>query len=117
MLEEIYEEVKGSGATGSTRRGMGPVYADKVSYNAIRLADFADQALLTEKLRIQLGVKNRLFESFGMAPLVLEAVVQEKLAQYDQLRSAVREPFGLLQDGTEARGGDPAGGRAGSPFG
>jgi adenylosuccinate synthase len=98
MLEEIYEEVKGSGATGSTRRGMGPVYADKVSYNAIRLADFADQALLTEKLRIQLGVKNRLFEAFGLQPLVLEAIVQEKLAQFEKLRSAVREPFGLLQE-------------------
>lgn len=98
LLEEIYEEVKGSGATGSTRRGMGPVYADKVSYNAIRLADFADQALLTEKLRIQLGVKNRLFEAFGLQPLTLEAVAQEKLAQYAQVRNAVREPFGLLQE-------------------
>lgn len=105
MLEEIYEEVKGSGATGSTRRGIGPVYADKVSYNAIRLADFADETLLTEKLRIQLGVKNRLFESFGMDALVLEAVVKEKLAQYEQLRSAVREPFGLLQDAL-VRGGE-----------
>jgi adenylosuccinate synthase len=105
MVEEIYEEIKGSGATGSTRRGMGPVYADKVSYNAIRLADFANPELLTEKLRIQLGVKNRLFESFGMDPLDLAAVVLEKLAQYERLRSAVREPFGLLQE-TLARGGE-----------
>ncbi len=105
MVEEIYEEVKGSGATGSTRRGMGPVYADKVSYNAIRLADFANPELLTEKLRIQLGVKNRLFASFGMDQLVLEAVVKEKLAQYERLRSAVREPFGMLQE-TLRRGGE-----------
>jgi adenylosuccinate synthase len=105
LVEEIYEEVKGSGATGSTRRGMGPVYADKVSYNALRLADFADEALFTEKLRIQLGVKNRLFESFGMTPLVLGEVVKEKLNQYAQLRSAVREPFGLLQDAL-ARGAE-----------
>jgi len=105
MVEEIYEEIKGSGATGSTRRGMGPVYADKVSYNAIRLADFANPELLTEKLRIQLGVKNRLFASFGMDQLVLEAVVKEKLAQYERLRSAVREPFGMLQE-TLRRGGE-----------
>jgi adenylosuccinate synthase len=105
MVEEIYEEVKGSGATGSTRRGMGPVYADKVSYNAIRLADFADPGRLTEKLRIQLGVKNRLFESFGMHQLNLEAVVQEKLDQYEQLGRAVREPFGILQEAL-LRGGE-----------
>jgi adenylosuccinate synthase len=105
MVEEIYEEIKGSGATGSTRRGMGPVYADKVSYNAIRLADFANPELLTEKLRIQLGVKNRLFASFGKDPLALEAVVNEKLAQYERLRSAVREPFGMLQE-TLRQGGE-----------
>jgi adenylosuccinate synthase len=105
MVEEIYEEIKGSGATGSTRRGMGPVYADKVSYNAIRLADFANPELLTEKLRIQLGIKNRLFESFGMDQLALEAVVKEKLAQYERLSSAVREPFGMLQEAL-TRGGD-----------
>jgi adenylosuccinate synthase len=45
-----------------------------------------------------LGVKNRLFEAFGLQPLVLEAIVQEKLAQFEKLRSAVREPFGLLQE-------------------
>ncbi len=105
MVEEIYEEIKGSGATGSTRRGMGPVYADKVSYNAIRLADFANPDLLTEKLRIQLGVKNRLFASFGMEQLALETVVKEKLAQYERLRGAVREPFGMLQE-TLRQGGE-----------
>ena len=97
VLEEIYEKAKGSGATGSTRRGIGPVYADKVSYNAIRLADFEDMSLLTEKLRVQLEVKNRLLKSYGITPLILEAIVQEKLAQYKQLHQAVREPFGLLQ--------------------
>lgn len=97
LVEGIYEEVKGGGATGTTGRGIGPTYADKVSYNSLRLSDFSDPTVLAEKLRIQLEVKNSLFRSFGVQPLDLVAVMQEKLSQYERLRSAIREPFGLVQ--------------------
>lgn len=97
LVEGIYEEVKGGGATGTTGRGIGPTYADKVSYNSLRLTDFADEVLLAEKLRIQLGVKNHLFKSFGMAALDLDAVMQEKLTQYRRLLPVIREPFGIVQ--------------------
>lgn len=98
LVEAIYEEAKSSGATGTTGRGIGPTYADKVSYNAIRLYDLADEARLREKLRIQLEVKNRLLAAFGKGPLEVETIAQEKLAQYARLKAVVREPFGLLQD-------------------
>ena len=58
LVEAIYEEAKGKARTGTTRRGMGPVYADKVSYNGIRLFDLADEDVLLEKLRMQLALKN-----------------------------------------------------------
>jgi adenylosuccinate synthase len=98
ILEEIYEEVKGSGRTGTTRRGIGPVYADKVSYNGIRLADLADKDVFADKLRVQLDVKNALFQAYGLAPLALEEVLEKKLAQFERLRPAVREPFGMVQE-------------------
>ncbi len=43
MIEAVYEQAKGAGRTGTTKRGMGPVFADKVSYNGIRLYDLADE--------------------------------------------------------------------------
>lgn len=98
LVEGIYEEVKGGGATGTTGRGIRPSYADKVSYNSLRLSDFDDPTVLAEKMRVQLEVKNSLFRSFGMDTLNLEAVMQEKLAQYDRLRPVIREPFGIIQD-------------------
>jgi adenylosuccinate synthase len=103
MLESIYEDAKGSARTGTTRRGIGPVYADKVSYNGIRLADLADEAVFSEKLRIQLSVKNPIFQAFGLDPLDFEAIFQEKLSQYAQVREMVREPFGLLQNALKNR--------------
>lgn len=98
MLESIYEEAKGSGRTGTTRRGIGPVYADMVSYNGLRLADLANEAVFSEKLRVQLAVKNKIFEAFGMQPLDYETVQSEKLEQYARVQAMVREPFGLLQN-------------------
>lgn len=98
MLESIFEQAKGKARTGTTRRGMGPVFADKVSYNGIRLFDLADEASFAEKLRVQLAIKNPIFEAFGLEPLDFESVYKEKLEQYAQLREYVREPFGLVQE-------------------
>lgn len=97
MVEAIYEQAKGDSSTGTTKRGMGPVYADKVSYNGIRLVDLQDKAVFREKLQVQLQVKNTLFKAYNMEPLDIDAVMQEKLEQYAQVESTVREPFELLQ--------------------
>jgi len=98
MLETIYEEAKGSSRTGTTKRGIGPVYADKVSYNGIRLYDLADEQILAKKIRVQLAIKNPVFKTFGLEPLNLKAVLEEKLDQYEHIREVVREPFGLLHE-------------------
>jgi adenylosuccinate synthase len=104
MVESIYETAKGGSRTGTTGRGMGPVYADKVSYNGIRLFDLADETVLAEKLRVQLAVKNPLFKAFGLPPLDLQQVLEEKLGQYEQIAPYVRDPFGLVQQALS--GGD-----------
>lgn len=103
-VEGIYETAKGRDATGTTRRGMGPVYADKVSYNGIRLADFGDPRRLREKIRTQLAIKNPLFKAFGEAEMDADLVTDEKLTQYERLKSFVREPFGMLQQELQSGG-------------
>jgi adenylosuccinate synthase len=97
MVEAIYEMAKGDANTGTTKRGMGPVYADKVSYNGIRLVDLQDEDVFRQKLHIQLKVKNALFNAFSLEPLEVQAVLEEKLEQFSQIQGMVRESFGLLQ--------------------
>lgn len=97
MLEAIYEEAKGSARTGTTRRGIGPAYADKVSYNSIRLCDLFKPEQFAEKLRIQLAIKNRTLDAFGSQTLNFEDVHRDKLRQFSLVKDAVREPFGLIQ--------------------
>jgi adenylosuccinate synthase len=98
IIEGIFEEVKGSGRTGTTKRGMGPVYADKVSYNGIRLFDLAEPELFAHKLRIQLAIKNPIFKAFGLEPLDFDAVYREKLEQFSKVKEYVQEPFGVIQE-------------------
>ena len=104
LVEAIYEMAKGNASTGTTKRGMGPVYADKVSYNGIRLSDLADEAVFREKLEVQLQVKNALFKAFGQPPLDIHAVLDEKLEQFAQLKPMVREPYGLVQKALQEDG-------------
>lgn len=104
MIESIYEQAKGASRTGTTKRGMGPVFADKVSYNGIRLGDLVDEEVFAEKLRIQLAIKNPIFRTFDMPELDFEQVFQEKLTQYTQLSHWVREPYGLIQETLASNG-------------
>jgi adenylosuccinate synthase len=104
MLETIYEQAKGLSRTGTTKRGMGPVFADKVSYNGIRFFDLADDDLFAGKLRLQLSIKNPIFEAFGLPPLDYDQVYRETLQLYAQVQSCIREPFGVVQE-TLARDG------------
>lgn len=104
MVESIYEAAKGAGRTGTTKRGIGPVFADKVSYNGIRLADLANEDIFAEKLKVQLALKNPLLESFNLQPLDFDSVFSEKLAQYERVRDWVREPFGLIQETLASQG-------------
>lgn len=99
MLEFIYERSKGKSRTGTTKRGMGPVYADKVSYNGIRLVDIAEEDTFAEKLKVQLAIKNPILDTFGMDTLEFEALYDEKMAQFEKIRQYVREPFGIVQNG------------------
>lgn len=105
MVEEIYENAKGAARTGTTRRGIGPVYADKVSYNGIRLFDLQDPQVFAEKLRVQLRVKNALFAAFGLESLDFETIYRQTLEQYERVRSYVYEPFQALHEAI-ARGGN-----------
>ena len=105
LLEGIYEEVKGAARTGTTRRGIGPVFADKVSYNGIRFHDLGVEETFKNRLQMQLAIKNPILRAFGVEPLDFEQVFQDTLAQYARLKAFVREPFGMVQE-TLARGGD-----------
>ncbi len=99
ILDGLYEEAKGAGATGTTRRGIGPTFADKISYNGIRWSDFADAELFAQKLRVQVGLKNKIITALGGTPLDFQRVHDEYRGYYAQIKPFVTELFPIVQDG------------------
>ncbi len=98
ILDGLYEEAKGAGATGTTRRGIGPVYADKVSYNGIRWTDFTSD-VFESRLKMQLNLKNKIVVALGGAALNYEEVRAEYRGYYQKLKPYIRELFYIVQDG------------------
>jgi len=101
ILDGLYEEAKGKGATGTTRRGIGPVFADKVSYNGIRWTDFASD-MFERRLETQLTLKNKIIAALGGEALKFESVRDEYRGYYEKLKPYIRELFSLVQDGLKA---------------
>ncbi len=101
ILDGLYEEAKGAGATGTTRRGIGPVYADKVSYNGIRWSDLGSDAF-ESRLAMQIGLKNKIILALGGEALKYEEVRDVYRGYYVKLKPYIRELFSLVQDGLKA---------------
>ncbi len=99
VLDGLYEEAKGAGATGTTRRGIGPTYADKISYNGLRWTDFADADLFERKLKVQLDLKNKIIVTLGGEALSFEAVRDDYLRFYAAIKPFIKELFPIVQSG------------------
>lgn len=102
ILDGLYEEAKGAAAVGTTRRGIGPTFADKVSYNGIRWSDFNDPAVFAERLQIQIELKNRIITALGGQPLDYQQVHDEYLGYYERIRPFIRELFPIVQEGLKS---------------
>ena len=60
------QDVEGAEEMGTTRKGIGPVYADKHSYNGIRVGDLLYPDLLRQRLDLILPLKNRQLDFYGL---------------------------------------------------
>lgn len=101
ILDGLYEEAKGKGATGTTRRGIGPVFADKVSYNGIRWTDFASN-MFEQRLEVQLTLKNKIIIALGGEALDFNKVRDEYRGYYEKIKPYLKELFSLVQEGLKA---------------
>ena len=98
ILDGLYEEAKGKGATGTTRRGIGPVFADKVSYNGIRWTDFTSD-MFEQRLEVQLTLKNKIIVALGGEALDFNKVRDEYRGYYEKVKPYLKELFSIVQDG------------------
>ena len=78
-LDAIREDAAGGAAIGTTRRGIGPAYEDKVGRRAIRVCDLEHKSVLEDKLDAALTHHNPLRVSAGCEPIDRQAILEALL--------------------------------------
>jgi adenylosuccinate synthase len=91
-LDLAREAAKGERKIGTTGRGIGPAYEDKVARRAIRLQDLFDEARFAQKLRELLGFHNFVLEKFHKQPPVdYQKTLDETLALAPRLAPLIAD--------------------------
>ncbi|MGA7104287.1 MAG: adenylosuccinate synthase [Candidatus Deferrimicrobiaceae bacterium] len=86
-LDRAREEKLGSRKIGTTARGIGPCYEDKIARTGIRACDLADPDTFSEKLRVNLELKNFLLKNYyGAEEVDFQTTLDEYLAYGKRLR-------------------------------
>ena len=105
-VDAAREARKGAGKIGTTGRGIGPAYEDKVARRAIRVSDLFDPAGLRTRLAETLDLHNFVLEKYlGAKALDFDEVADGALALADDLAPMVADVSALLNE-TIARGGN-----------
>lgn len=78
MIDAAEEESRGDQKIGTTKRGIGPTYADKCARTGIRIEDLLDEKVLRSKLEWMIPRKNVLLERlYNLPPLDVETVFKQ----------------------------------------
>jgi adenylosuccinate synthase len=97
ILDRAREDAKGARAIGTTCRGIGPAYEDKVARRGLRTSDLLDQEALAEKIEHILDYHNFVLEHrFGVDTLDQAAVLEEALELGEYFRAQVSDVSGRL---------------------
>jgi len=101
MLDQLEEQARGSNPIGTTSRGIGPAYQDKVARIGIRMGEFAHPEIFPERLKEVLAYKNRLLEMFGASPLSYDELYAEYSGYAERIRPWVADTDILVQEAVE----------------
>ncbi len=96
LLDALYEAGRGKEDIGTTKKGIGPCYMDKVQRSGLRTCDMLDPDKFAQKLADQIDAKNEILEKlFDAPPLDKEATVAEYI-EYARLLAPYIRDTGVL---------------------
>ncbi len=102
-IDKVTERFLGKNQIGTTGRGIGPAYADKVNRVGVRIADLFDEGILRQKVEGALEVRNQLLAKvYNRRAVEVDTVVEELLSYADRLRPMVVDTSLLLNDALDA---------------
>jgi adenylosuccinate synthase len=101
-MDKVTERFLGKRQIGTTGRGIGPAYADKINRIGIRMQDLFDENILRQKVEGALNVKNHLLvKVYNRRAIGVDEIVDELLSYADRLRPMVVDTGLVLHQALE----------------
>jgi adenylosuccinate synthase len=98
-LDKVAERFLGSSRIGTTGRGIGPTYADKMNRIGVRVQDIFDEKILRQKIEGALDIKNQLLTKvYNRRAISVDEILDELLSRRDRLRPMVADTGLLLNE-------------------
>jgi adenylosuccinate synthase len=102
-MDKVAERFLGSRKIGTTGRGIGPTYADKMNRLGIRVQDLFDEKILRQKVEGALELKNQILTKiYNRRAVEVDEIVEELLTYVDRLRPMVADTSLLLHEALAA---------------
>lgn len=97
LLDGLQEKARGAASIGTTKRGIGPAYADKAARSGVRMGDLLRPDYLRQRLAASLPQKNEILTAHGEAPLDLDQVLDQLLTWGKALAPRIVDTLPVVQ--------------------
>ena len=102
-LDMLIERRLGSNKLGTTKRGIGPAYADKASRVGLRFQDLFDEKILRQKLEAALELKNLILSRiYNRLPMNADEIADEYLGYAERLQNQLTDTTAMIHESLEA---------------
>ena len=102
MLDECRERAKGDKKIGTTKRGIGPCYGDKVERTGLRMGDLVYPMTFSEKFQAKVEESNKILEAFGEKPIDFLEVKKAYLSAARKLAPYITNTVVYLHEAIKA---------------
>ena len=77
QVDKARELLRGSGKIGTTGRGIGPAYEDKIARRAVRISDLSDRNMLEKKIKLVVGWHNIFLKASGEEVITANSILEQ----------------------------------------
>lgn len=103
LLDQLEEERKGPNKIGTTKKGIGPAYTDKVARRGIRMTDMLNEEILQKKLQMNLDFNNLLITKvYGQQALNADEIIDQYRPYMEKLRTHITNTSIIIEECNQA---------------
>lgn len=103
VIDTLSENARGEDLIGTTKKGIGPCYMDKVERSGIRICDLMDKNIFIDRVSKQIERKNNIIEKiYGGQPLDKNEIINQYIDYADRIRKYVDDTTVIVYEAVKA---------------